>query len=234
MTEIDGWVAPGFEPVRDTFRANFERHGEVGAAVAFYVEGRPVVDLWGGLADPAKDRPWTEDTLQLVFSTTKGATAACANLLAQRGQLDIDAPVATYWPEFAQAGKASIPVRWILCHKAGLPWVDATMTLEEALSWEPVVRALEVQEPAWEPGTAHGYHATTYGWLVGEVVRRIDGRSLGRFWADEIAGPLGLEWWIGLPEELHHRVAPLIGSSTRRGDRSGDRCPDRAVHGTGH
>ena len=210
MTEIGGTVEPGFEGVAEAFSASFERHGEVGAAAAVYVGGRKVVDLWGGIADREAGTSYTEDTLQLVFSTTKGATAACANLLAQRGDLDMDAPVAEYWPEFKAAGKADIPVRWLLCHKAGLPYVDAVLTLEEALAWDPMIRALEVQAPAWEPGTAHGYHATTFGWLVGEVVRRISGKSLGTFFHDEIARPLDLEFWIGLPDEEQSRVAPLI------------------------
>jgi CubicO group peptidase (beta-lactamase class C family) len=147
-----------------------------------------------------------------VFSTTKGATAACANLLAQQGRLDIDEPVAAYWPGFARAGKERIPVRWLLCHKAGLPTIDRRLTIDEALAWEPVIDALEAQFPLWEPGTAHGYHAYTFGHLVGEVVRRIDGRSLGAFFRQEIAEPLGLEFWIGLPEEQEHRVAPLHGA----------------------
>src|SRR5688572_14315514 len=210
MTDIGGSVEPGFEGVADAFRANFEQHGEVGAATSVYVAGRKVVDLWGGVADRAAGTPYTEDSLQLVFSTTKGATAACANLLAQRGDLDVDAPVAHYWPEFKAAGKGDIPVRWLLCHKAGLPYVDAELTLEEALAWDPMIRALEEQAPVWEPGTAHGYHATTYGWLVGEVVRRISGKSLGTFFHDEIAEPLGLEFWIGLPDEQQARVAPLL------------------------
>jgi CubicO group peptidase (beta-lactamase class C family) len=210
MTEIGGSVEPGFEGVADAFRANFERHGEVGAAAAVYVGGRKVVDLWGGVADREAGTPYTEDSLQLVFSTTKGATAACASLLAQRGDLDVDAPVAEYWPEFKANGKGDIPVRWLLCHKAGLPYVDKKLTLEEALAWDPMIRALEEQAPVWEPGTAHGYHATTYGWLVGEVVRRISGKSLGTFFHDEIAAPLDLEFWIGLPDEQQARVAPLI------------------------
>jgi CubicO group peptidase (beta-lactamase class C family) len=210
MTEIGGSVEPGFERVGEAFQANFEQHGEVGAATSVYVGGRKVVDLWGGLADRTAGTPYAEDTLQLVFSTTKGATAACANLLAQRGDLDIDAPVAEYWPEFKAAGKGNIPVRWLLCHKAGLPYVDAVLTLEEALAWDPMIRALEEQVPVWEPGTAHGYHATTYGWLVGEVVRRISGKTVGTFFHDEIAEPLGIEFWIGLPDEQQDRVAPLI------------------------
>jgi len=210
VTDIGGNVEAGFEGVAEAFAGNFAEHGEIGAATAVYVGGKKVVDLWGGVADRDTGAPYGEDTLQSVFSTTKGATAACANLLAQRGDLDMDAPVATYWPEFKAAGKGEIPVRWLLCHKAGLPYVDATLTLQEALAWDPVIRALEVQAPVWEPGTAHGYHAVTYGWLVGEVVRRISGKSIGTFFADEIAGPLGLEFWIGLPDEQQHRVAPLV------------------------
>jgi CubicO group peptidase (beta-lactamase class C family) len=214
VTEIGGAVEPGFEGVAEAFATNFAEHGEVGAACSVYVGGRKVVDLWGGLADREAGTPYTEDSLQLVFSTTKGATAACANLLAQRGELDIDAPVASYWPEFKAAGKGDIPVRWLLCHKAGLPVVDAELTLAEILRWDPIVDALAAQAPIWEPGTAHGYHALTYGWLVGEVVRRVTGRSVGTFFAEEIAAPLDLDFWIGLPEEQQHRVAPLVTWST--------------------
>jgi CubicO group peptidase (beta-lactamase class C family) len=214
VTEIGGAVEPGFEAVAQAFAANFAEHGEVGAGCAVYVGGRKVVDLWGGIADRDAGTPYTEDTLQLVFSTTKGATAACANLLAQRGDLDVDAPVSDYWPEFKAAGKGEIPVRWLLCHKAGLPVVDADLTLEQVLAWDPMVDALAAQAPVWDPGTAHGYHALTYGWLVGEVVRRVSGKSIGTFFAEEIAAPLDLELWIGLPDEQQHRVAPLVTWST--------------------
>jgi CubicO group peptidase (beta-lactamase class C family) len=207
---IEGTVEPGFEVVRDAFAANFAQHGELGAGTSVYLEGRKVVDLWAGIADVETGRAYTEDTLQLVFSCTKGATALCANILIQRGLLDVDLPVAHYWPEFAQSGKDDIPVRWLLCHKAGLIDVDKELTLDDALAWDPVIAALEVQEPLWEPGTEHGYHATTYGWLVGEVIRRITGKSVGTFFAEEVAGPLGLEFWIGLPDEQQARVAPLI------------------------
>ena len=207
--EVGGHVEPGFEGVRDAFANNFAEHGEVGATYAFYVEGTRVVDLWGG-ERPDRGVPYDGDTLQIVFSSTKGAAAACAHLLAQRGQLDLDAPVVTYWPEFGQAGKDHIPVRWLLSHQAGLPTIDAELSREEALAWEPVIHALEVQKPYWEPGTAHGYHALTYGYLVGEVVRRIDGRTLGSFFHEELAEPLGLDFWIGLPEEYEPRVAPMI------------------------
>jgi len=211
--EIGGTVAPGFEAVRDAFADNFAQFGDVGAGYAVYVDGHQVVDLHGGVRTDTGE-PYDDDTLQVVFSSTKGATAACVHLLAQRGLLDIDAPVVTYWPEFGQAGKEHIPVRWLLSHQAGLATIDAQLTRDEALAWNPVIRALEVQAPLWEPGTAHGYHAFTYGHLVGEVVRRIDGRTLGTFFHDEFAEPLGLEFWIGLPEELEPRVAPMIPMNT--------------------
>lgn len=166
--------------------------------------------LWGGVADPETGRRWQEDTLQVVFSATKSVPGACAHLLVQRGQLDLATPVAEYWPEFAAAGKGDIPVHWLLSHRAGLPVLDQPVPLADALTWEPVVTALAAQTPAWEPGTAHGYHGLTYGWLVGEVVRRVSGRSLGTYFAEEIAGPLGLDFWIGLPDAETHRVARLV------------------------
>lgn len=209
MTEIHGEVASGFEPVREAFAANFRQHGDVGAAFSLYVRGEKVVDVWGGIADTTTDREWQEDTLQLVFSTTKGATAICAHLLAQSGALDLEAPVAEYWPEFAAEGKGDIPVRWLLSHRSGLPTVDAHLTPAEVCRWQPIVEALAAQRPYWEPGTAHGYHALTYGWLVGEVVKRVDGRSIGRFFADEVAKPLGLDFFIGLPESEEPRVSRL-------------------------
>jgi CubicO group peptidase (beta-lactamase class C family) len=215
VVDIGGSVAPGFEGVRESFARNFAEHGEVGAAFSLVVDGHTVVDLWGGVADVTTGRAYDADTLQLVFSSTKGATALCANLLAQRGELDVDAPVAEYWPEFAAAGKEAIPVRWLLCHKAGLPFVEAPLGLDDALAWEPPVAAAAAQAPMWEPGTTHGYHAVTYGWLVGEVVRRVTGRSLGTFFAQEVAEPLGLEFWIGLPEAQQARVAPLTNTGIR-------------------
>ena len=209
---VRGLVEPGFEAVRDAFAANFEAGREVGAALCVHVQGRKVVDVCGGTFDANGTKPYGPDTLQLVFSSTKGATAVCANLLAQRGLLDLDAPVATYWPEFARAGKAELPVRLLLTHQAGLPAVDCELTTEEVQAWDPVVDALAAQAPFWEPGTAHGYHALTFGYLVGEVVRRISGRSLGTFFADEVAGPLGLEFHIGLPAELEDRVSPIVAA----------------------
>jgi len=210
MAEIHGRVEAGWEAVRAAFAENFEKHGDVGAACCVYREGRCVVDLWGGVADPASGRPWAEDDIQIVFSATKGATALCANMLVERGDLDLDAPVAHYWPEFAAQGKGEIPVRWVLCHKAGLAAVDGDLTLEEVLAWDPVVAAIAAQAPNWKPGTKHGYHARSFGWITGEIIRRITGRSLGRFFADEVARPLGLSFWIGLPAAERGRCATLI------------------------
>ncbi|MFI1410904.1 serine hydrolase domain-containing protein [Streptomyces sp. NPDC020707] len=210
MTTIHGEVAAGFEPVREAFAANFAQHGDIGAAVCVYQHGRPVVDLWGGVADPETDRPWTRDTLQLVYSATKGATATAAHMLAERGALDLDAPVAKYWPEFAANGKADIPVRWLLSHQAGLIALDQPVPLNEALAWHPMAAALAAQRPQWTPGTAHGYHGRTWGWLVGEVLRRVSGQSPGRFFADEIAAPLGLDFFIGLPAEQRDRVSRMV------------------------
>jgi CubicO group peptidase (beta-lactamase class C family) len=220
--DIAGQVEPGFEAVREAFAHNFEVGREAGAAFCLHVEGRKVVDLWGGAFDRDATQPYGQDTLQLVFSTTKGATAMCANLLAQRGELDVNAPVSAYWPEFAQAGKEDLPVLYLLTHQAGLPALDRSLTAEEVQAWHPVVEALAEQAPFWEPGQAHGYHALTYGWLVGEVVRRISGRSLGTYFAEEIAGPLGVEFFIGLPAELEHRVSPIQGGGAVMAPEDGD------------
>ena len=210
MTTIDGEVEAGFEPVREAFEANFSQHGDIGAAVCLYQHGRPVVDLWGGVADPETGRPWTRDTLQLVYSATKGATATAVHMLAQRGELDLDAPVAKYWPEFAANGKADIPVRWLLSHQAGLITLDQPVPLNEALAWHPIAAALAAQRPQWTPGTTHGYHGRTWGWLVGEVIRRVSDQTPGRFFADEIAAPLGLDFFIGLPAEQRDRVSRMV------------------------
>ncbi|PTM99580.1 serine hydrolase domain-containing protein [Streptomyces sp. VMFN-G11Ma] len=210
MTMIEGEVEAGFEPVREAFEANFSERGDIGAAVCVYRHGQPVVDLWGGVADTETGREWTRDTLQLVYSATKGATATAAHLLVQRGELDLDAPVATYWPEFAANGKADIPVRLLISHQAGLFALDQPVPLDDALAWHPIVAALAAQRPLWEPGTAHGYHGRTWGWLVGEVIRRVSGRTPGRYFADEIAGPLGLDFFIGLPASERHRVSRMV------------------------
>ncbi|WPO72376.1 serine hydrolase domain-containing protein [Streptomyces sp. KN37] len=210
MTTINGEVAVEFEPVRAAFAANFAQHGDIGAAVCVYLDGQQVVDLWGGVADPDTGRPWQRDTLQLVYSATKGATASAVHLLVQRGELDLDAPVAQYWPDFAANGKADIPVRWLLSHQAGLVTLDQPVPLTEALAWHPMAAALAAQRPVWAPGTAHGYHGRTWGWLVGELIRRVSGRSPGRFFADEFAAPMGLDFFIGLPPSERDRVSRMV------------------------
>ncbi|WP_232660863.1 serine hydrolase domain-containing protein [Pseudonocardia sp. TRM90224] len=210
VPEVEGSTAPAFAAVREAFESNLAGGAEIGAALSVYLHGEKVVDLWGGVADPEHARPWQRNTLQAVYSTTKGATSACALLLVQRGELDLDAPVSDYWPEFAQQGKGAIPVRWLLSHRAGLPVLDRPVPLADALAWDPMTEALAAQRPSWEPGTEHGYHALTYGWLVGEVVRRVTGSSLGTFFRKEIAEPLGLDFWIGLPASEHHRVSRIV------------------------
>ncbi|MFI0895627.1 serine hydrolase domain-containing protein [Streptomyces sp. NPDC020983] len=210
MTTIHGEAAARFSGVRAAFAENFTERGDTGAALCVYVDGEPVVDLWGGLADPAADRAWERDTLQLVYSATKGAVATAAHMLAERGALDLDAPVADYWPEFAANGKGRIPVRWLLSHRAGLVTLDEPLPLADALAWTPMAEALAAQKPQWTPGTAHGYHGRTFGWLVGEVVRRVSGRTPGRFFAEEIAAPLGgLDFFIGLPPAERARVSVM-------------------------
>lgn len=211
MSEIRGTVEAGYEPVREAFERNFVENGDIGAGFCLYVDGAKVVDLTGGVRD-TDGTAYDDTTLQLVFSSTKGVTATCAHLLAQRGELDLDAPVADYWPEFSAAGKADIPVRWLLSHQAGLVDVDRAMTVEEALDWTTICDALADSPPLWEPGTGYGYHAVTYGWLVGEVVRRVAGVDFGEFVRREISEPLGLDLWVGLPDGEQHRVSPLINS----------------------
>ncbi|GAA2715174.1 MULTISPECIES: serine hydrolase domain-containing protein [Streptomyces] len=216
MVDVQGTVADGFEPVRDAFADNFARRGERGAAVTVYRDGRKVADLWGGARDadarmtgdsPAE--PWTHGTAQVVRSATKGVAAAVLLLLHQRGQVDLDAPVGTYWPQFKAAGKERVLVRHLLAHRAGLPALDTPLTPAQALDGTSGPAALAAQAPAWEPGTDHGYHAQTFSWLLGELVLRITGRTLGTWVAEEIAGPLGLDLWIGLPATEEHRVGRL-------------------------
>ncbi|PJE97043.1 esterase [Streptomyces carminius] len=209
MADVQGTVADGWEPVRDAFRTNLAERGDRGAAVAVYRDGHRVADLWGGLADPRGEAPWTGETAQLVRSVTKGIASAVPHLLHQRGQLDLDAPVSAYWPEFAAAGKERVLVRHLLGHRAGLPALDTPLTPEQALDGVSGPRAVAAQAPAWEPGTAHGYHAQTYGWLLDELVRRVTGRTLGRWFAEEVAGPYGLDVWLGLPAGQAHRVGRI-------------------------
>ncbi len=206
---VEGECEPRFTRVREAFERSFA-NGEVGAALAVTLDGRPVVDLWGGHADAARTRPWQRDTIVNVYSTTKGMTAICANRLIEAGTLDLDAPVAHYWPEFAQAGKASLPARYLLTHQAGLAAISTRIPSEKLYDWDFMTAALAAQQPWWEPGTQHGYHALTFGYLVGELVRRIDGRSLGTYFRDEVAKPLGVDFHIGLDERHDTRCAEMI------------------------
>jgi CubicO group peptidase (beta-lactamase class C family) len=209
MVEIQGRCDARFEGVRDVFTANLDGGKDVGASVAVVHDGELVVDLWGGTIDDA-GTPWAEDTIINVWSTTKTMTALCALLLADRGELDLHAPVARYWPEFAAEGKEGVEVRHLLGHTAGLPGWDEPLEIEDLYDWEKATTRLAAQAPWWEPGTASGYHAITQGYLVGEVVRRVTGVSLGRFFADELAGPLGADFHIGTGPEHDHRVAKVI------------------------
>ena len=209
MTQIDGTVADGFGAVADAFERNFVEFGEVGAAFSLYVDGESKVDVWAGIADKQTGREWSHDTLQLVFSTTKGAAAICVAHLVEAGRISYDDTVATYWPEFAASGKERITIGQMMSHQAGLPFVDASMSFDDLMAVTPIVEALAVQQPHWDPGTRHGYHAVTYGWLAGALVRRVDGRRNWQYYAEEIARPLGHEFWIGLPESEEPRVARL-------------------------
>lgn len=204
---MHGTVAEGFEPVREAFVRNFQALGERGAAVAVYRDGVRVVDLWAGAKDVDGSEPWRRDTAQVVRSATKGVAAAVLLMLHQRGELDLDAPVGHYWPEFKAQGKEKVLVRHVLNHRAGLPVLDRPLTPEEAADPQRAAEAVAAQAPVWEPGTDHGYHALTYGWLVDELVRRVTGgRGSGEWIADEIVAPLGLDLWVGLPDAQTHRV----------------------------
>ncbi|WP_119731481.1 serine hydrolase domain-containing protein [Thermomonospora amylolytica] len=214
MAEVRGVCDERFESVREMLAATLDGP-DVGASVAVYVDGEAVVDLWGGYADAARTVPWERDTIVNVWSTTKTMTALCTLILADRGELDLDAPVAEYWPEFAAAGKGGVLVRHLLSHTAGLPSWDEPTTVEDLYDWPLVTARLAAQAPHWEPGTVAGYHSLTQGFLVGEVVRRVTGRSPGTFFAEEVAGPLGADFHIRLPAEHDHRVAPVIPPPTR-------------------
>jgi CubicO group peptidase (beta-lactamase class C family) len=206
---VEGTCDERFAEVAREFVRNFSERGEVGASVSLRLHGEPLVDLWGGVADPATGRAWERDTLCIVFSCTKGATALCAHLLASRGLLDLDAPVKDYWPEFAVRGKQGASVRMLLDHSVGVPVIAAPLKPLAAADWEYMVAQLEAQEPFWKPGTRNGYHMINFGWTVGELVRRVSNKSLGAFFRDELAQPLGIDFWIGAPESVESRIAPM-------------------------
>ncbi|HEY3726598.1 MAG TPA: serine hydrolase domain-containing protein [Solirubrobacteraceae bacterium] len=210
MAEIQGEYDERFAAVAETLSANLDEGVDIGASVAVVLDGEPVVDIWGGYKDPDATEPWERDTIVNVFSTTKTMTALCALILADRGELDLHAPVARYWPEFSQAGKERIEVRHVLGHTAGLSGWQEPVALQDLADWERCTSLLAAQAPWWEPGADSGYHAVTQGYLVGEVVRRITGVSLGRFFKETVADPLGADFHIGLPTDADPRVAPLI------------------------
>jgi CubicO group peptidase (beta-lactamase class C family) len=207
---VQGECDPRFRAVWEEFERNFAERGEVGASVCVTVDSRTVVDLWGGVADRRTGRRWERDTIGVVWSCTKGAVALCAHVLISRGLLDLDAPVARYWPEFAQAGKEGITLGLVLSHQAGLPAVRQPLRPGGLFDWDDVTQRLAAEAPFWEPGTRQGYHAFTFGHLVGEVVRRNTGQGLAVFFRAEVAGPLGLDFHLGLPEADEPRVAPTI------------------------
>jgi CubicO group peptidase (beta-lactamase class C family) len=216
---IHGICEPRFTRVRELFQRAFNTGVEIGAAVSFVLDGKCVVDLWGGHYDLARTRPWDSGTLVNVYSTTKGMTALCACHLIDRGLLDVDAPVAEYWPEFSAGNKREIRVRWLLSHKAGLCAVREPLPKGALYDWNRMCEALAAQEPWWTPGDAHGYHAFTFGFLVGEVVRRISGESLGTYFRQHIAEPLGADFHIGLAAKDDERTADMyavhIGNKPR-------------------
>ncbi|AOS64129.1 serine hydrolase domain-containing protein [Actinoalloteichus hymeniacidonis] len=196
----DGTVVAGYQRVAEAFERSLSDDGTETAQCCVHVDGEMVVDLWSGLPE----------ALEVVFSATKGATAACANLLVQRGLLQLDARVAEYWPAYGVRGKESTLVRWLLSHRAGVLTPREQLTMDALAEWDLVAATLAAQTPAWEPGTAYGYHAQSFGWLVGELVRLVDGRSLGTFFREELAQPAGAEFWIGLPQDQEPRVVPSV------------------------
>jgi CubicO group peptidase (beta-lactamase class C family) len=212
--DIQGTCDEQFEGVREAFAKNFEEEREVGASVAVFLEGEPVVDLWGGWIDEAHTEPWQRDTITNVWSTTKTMTNLCALVLADLGELDLHAPVVKYWPEFGANDKERIEIRHLLSHTAGLAGWEEPIVVEDLYDWEKATGLLAAQKPWWEPGSASGYHALTQGYLVGEVVRRVTGESLGTFFAKEVAGPLGGDFFIGLPPAEDHRTARVVPSAS--------------------
>ena len=226
---IHGHCDPRFEKVRQVFVDKLETGGEVGAAISFTLDGESVVDLWGGFVAPRKsadgDREWERDTLVNTYSTTKGMTAICAHRLVEQGLLDLDAPVVQYWPEFGAAGKQDIPVRWLLSHQSGLPAIRKPLPAETLFDWTAMCAALAEQEPWWKPGTQHGYHPLTYGFLVGEIIRRAGGRSVGQMFREDVAEPLEADFHIGLDAVHDDRVSNLIGGIAPPKPKEGAKAP---------
>ena len=210
MPTIEGRCDERFASLREAFAVNFERHGELGAGLSVMLEGAPMVDLWAGWMDLARTRPWERDTLVDVFSVGKPVAVLCLLQVVERGQMDLDAPVARYWPEFGAAGKDAVTVRALLGHRAGLPAIRRELPERAMYDWDLMTVALAAEEPWWEPGTAHGYHTNTYGFLVGELVRRVSGERVGQFFRRAIAQPLAVDFHIGLAASEDARVAEFV------------------------
>ena len=210
MIDTRGYCDPKFQAVADTFSRCFTEHGDIGASVAVTIEGEKVVDLWGGFTDEDLTRPWDEHTLCVIFSATKGVVTTAVHMLVERGLIDLDSPIARYWPEFAQNGKQNVTLRQVMSHTAGLPFIDAELYMGAPNDWETMIEACAAQKPEWEPGSTLAYHAVTFGWIVGEVVHRVSGQMPRQFIANEIAEPLNAEFYLGLPESQESNVAEWI------------------------
>ena len=219
---VSGTCDDRFSELRDEFERNFAERGEVGASVSLSVHGETLVDLWGGVADKETGAAWTKDTVSIVFSCTKAATAICAHILIDRGQLDLNAPVTDYWPEFGKHGKDKTTVAMMLNHESALPALKEPVQPGGFLDWDYMIQRMEDEEPFWEPGTRNGYHMVNFGWTVGELVRRASGKSLGEFFRDEVAGPTGADFWIGIPDDFDLPIAPILVYEPQPGDQLTD------------
>ncbi len=219
---ISGFCSDRFAPVKAAFERNFSELGEVGASVCLSVDGEVQADLWGGVANPQTGEAWAQDTTSIVFSCTKAATALCAHILIDRGELDPAAPVAKYWPEFAQHGKEAATVQMMLNHESAVPAFREPLREGGFLDWDYMTSRIEAEAAWWEPGTRNGYHMVNFGWTVGQLVRLVSGKSLGQFFADEVAGPTGADFWIGIPDDFDRPIAPIIPYAPKEGDALSD------------
>ena len=217
---VQGHCESGFGRVADVFAAQLESGRDIGGSVGVYLDGKPVVEIWGGSADPDRGVPWAEHTITPIGSTSKALASTAVLILVDRGLLDLDQPVASYWPAFGQNGKEEISVRLVLSHRSGVAALDLPINNDQAAALDPVLRLIEQQRPWWRPGAKHGYHAMTYGFIVSGLVRAVSGRTVGEFFADEVARPLDLDLHIGLPREMYDMVAPMIGPAQRQAIRS--------------
>jgi CubicO group peptidase (beta-lactamase class C family) len=215
---VIGQCDPKFAKLQSEFERNFSERGEAGASVCLSVNGETMVDLWGGVANRETGALWERDTVSIIFSCTKAATALCAHILIDRGELDLNALVTDYWPEYGKHGKDKTTVAMMLNHESGVPAFREPIKPGGYYDWDYMITRLENEEPFWEPGTRNGYHMLSFGWTVGELVRRVSGKSLGTFFADEVAGPTGADFWIGIPEKFDHYIAPMIPYSPKADD----------------